>query len=195
MARTDLQWRAGYRVIRKYVKSRGRYVAEKSRRKRAVALQAQGLSRREIGEQLGVSLSTVTRDLRKVSRCRKGKWGGVGGGGLASVGQRRWSHRGLPECRRLIITVDADAALRGCRSVGFKPDLPVRMRDHSGVTFELIVGGRKLILGRVYVSDVYCGVLKFDVYDDSIRKCVKSALAGLRVVDNLAFDACSDYSI
>ncbi len=68
---TNVQKTAEYRRILRYYKGVGKYKAEQLRRRQALALQAEGLPLREIAVRLGVSLSTVKRDLRKVQRYAK----------------------------------------------------------------------------------------------------------------------------
>ncbi len=55
-----------YRRIRTYCKSTKQYWKERNRRKKARKLSAQGFTYEQIGEKLGVSLSTVKRDMKKL---------------------------------------------------------------------------------------------------------------------------------
>ena len=55
-----------YRLIRTYSKSTKQYWKERKRRKKARELSAQGFTYEQIAQELGVSLSTVKRDMKKL---------------------------------------------------------------------------------------------------------------------------------
>ena len=55
-----------YRRIQTYCKSTKQYWKERNRRKKARELSAQGFTYEQIAEKLGVSLSTVKRDMKKL---------------------------------------------------------------------------------------------------------------------------------
>jgi len=141
---SNVKRHAAYRRIWKYYKSVGEYKAEKQRRRRVLELHGQGLTVRQIGEKLGVSESTVKRDLQNwrcyVKGQRKAVAQELGKNGrdeFANMSlktqvdriqelseQSLLTRRTLP-CSALVVTVDVDAALKGHYALKFTPRLPV----------------------------------------------------------------------
>ncbi len=207
---SNVQSKPKYRRIGRYYKGVGRYKSEKLRRRKALALQAEGVPLREIALRLGVSQSTVKRDLRKVQRYAKARFNArclaydvAFYRELSSLPRKEYEaalvrlHKfasRVRKCKALIITLNVDAALRGHRPVSFKPDLPVQMLDNGRITFEFVIGGRRQILGRVYVQKIANGGLSLQT-NDSVKAQIKDVLSGLRIVTLPAANADADFSI
>ncbi len=206
---SNVQSKPEYRRIERYCKGLKKYQAEKLRRRQILTLQSRGLSSREIATQLGVSASTVKRDLHKLERYAKGRLNASSQAGWAAFGREfsawpeeeqfaylarmRKIHR-IRKCKALVITLNVDAALRGRRPVAFKPNLPVQILDNTKITFEIAVAGRRQILGRVYVQEVADGGLSLQT-NDSIKAQIKDVLSGLRIVDSPAGNVEVDFSV
>ena len=70
---TNVKRRAEYRRISRYYKGVVKHKAEKQRRRRVLELHGQGLANAQIAKELGVSESTVKRDLHKWRHYVKGR--------------------------------------------------------------------------------------------------------------------------
>jgi DNA-binding CsgD family transcriptional regulator len=196
---TNVQKKPAYRRIHRYYKSVGKYKSEKQRRKVIVKLGELGFSEKQIAARLGVSVSTVKRDRRKVSCHCKGKFNAKAFESRIAFqaeflswpvkkqlsylqGARMVREKAL-RCKALIITVDFDAALSGRYALKFKPHLPVQMVNHSRITFEVAACGRTQVLGRMYVGALASGGLGLHT-NDSLKAFIKPVLDGLMVVES-----------
>ena len=207
---SNVNRRADYRRIGKYYKSVARHKAEKQRRRRVLELHGQGLTILQIAEKLGVSESTVKRDLQKWRRYVKGRRKAVDrkieqpeGGEFRNMNlkqqvdyiqelsdQSYLTSRTLP-CSALVVTVDVDAALQGTYALKFTPRFPIEMLENGKITIELQVHGRKQILGRIYVGEISQGTANLQT-NQSLNVFIKPALKGLRVVEETSQPPDSD---
>jgi predicted transcriptional regulator len=198
---SNVKRHAEYRRIGRYYKSVAEYKAEKQRRRLVLELHGQGLTHKQIAERLGVSESTVKRDLQKWRCYVKGRFKVVSRelersklDEFVSLNlksqvdriqelseQSLLRLRTLP-CSALVVTVDVDAALEGRYALKFAPRLPVDMLANGKITVELLVQGRRQILGRVYVGEIVNGAANLQT-NQSVNALVKPVLAGLRVVE------------
>jgi predicted transcriptional regulator len=196
---TNVQKKPAYRRIHRYYKSVGRYKSEKQRRKAATKLSEPGFTQKQIAMRLGVSVSTVKRDRKKVFNHTKAKLNTKASERQMAFqeqslslplkkqiaylqGMRKVREKAL-RCKALIVTVDFDAALAGRYALKFKPQLPVQMVDHSRITFEVAACGRRQVLGRVYAGALANGGMELHT-NDSLKAFVKPVLEGLRVLDS-----------
>ena len=201
---SNVRRRAVYRRVGKYYKSVSVYKAERQRRRRVLELHGQGLTVRQIAEKLGVSESTVKRDLQKWRRYLKGRRRAATRELAFEPGAREeflgmnlkqqvdrvqelsdqslLSRRTLPSSA-LVITVDVDAALEGRYALKFTPHLPIDMMENGKITVELEAHGRKQILGRIYTGEIGDGSINLQT-NQSVNVFVEPVLKGLRVVED-----------
>jgi DNA-binding CsgD family transcriptional regulator len=198
---SNVKRHAKYRRISRYYKGVAKYKAEKLRRRRVLELYTQGLGAGSIAAKLGISKSTVWRDLAKVHRYLKGKENLVSRQESELFRQEvlSWSLkkqvnylknysqairiiRVANSTRALCVKVYVDAAFEGHNAVAFEPDLPVNIVEGCKITFELSAAKRTQPLARVYVGEI--GNFKVNLETNlSMNSSVPSALLGLRVVD------------
>jgi hypothetical protein len=207
---TNVKKKAGYRRIHSYYKGVEQFKAEKQRRALATALWKEGCSLGQISGRLGMSVSTVKRDLGKVSRHLKGEQNAAirDEDDLFRMDFLNWPiqkqcayfkrTRELDErmlkCHSLTITLDIDAALADRCPVVFKPKLPVMVLDNARITLDLVILGRRQFLGRIYATKLVEGGISLDT-NDSMKAFVKHVLGGVRVVDSLDDGVGGDFSI
>jgi hypothetical protein len=198
---SNIQDKAEYMRVRKNYKSVKKYKEEKQRRKQVLKLQDQGLTVGAVALRLGVSESTVKRDLDKMKCYLKGQFNRF------KLGENEWlrsewmgwslqkrvdyvcnlhkvelKSRRVHRCRGLVITVDFDAALSGRYGLRFRPNLLVDLGENSPITVEIVVCGRKQILGRTYVGQIKGDLVGLQT-NQSLNVFVKNVLKGLRVVE------------
>ena len=192
---------AEYRRIRRNFKGLERYKVEKARRQRVLELQNQGMPLGDIAVRLGVSVSTVKRDLRKVQRFVKGNFNLVAreegeafrrefmswsfNNQLAYLKRSRNLKPKAVKCRALVVTVDVDAALAGGYALSFRPRLPVELVENARLTVELQVCGRKQVLGRMYVGQILGDSVGLQT-NESLNVFVKCVLKDLCVAENFS---------
>jgi hypothetical protein len=207
---TNEKKKAEYRRIHCYYKSLERYKAEKQRQARVRALSVEGVSLGQISSRLGVSVSTVKRDVGKVSRHLKGEQNAVVledddlfrreflswpvDKQCAFIRGMREVKRKKLKCHALTVTLDVDAALADRCPVRFEPKLPVMILDNARITFELVILGRRQFLRRMYATKLVEGGISLDT-NDSMKAFVKHVLGGVRVVDSPAGAVEGDFSI
>jgi DeoR-like helix-turn-helix domain len=199
---SNVKRRAEYRRIKKNYKTLEKYKQEKLRRGQILELQDQSLHIRVIADRLGVSESTVKRDLSKMRRYLKGQFNLVAREAsvqslseflnlsfkkqldyVRELVERERVMRRVLRCRALVVTVDFDAALEGRYALKFKPRLPVDMMEDSKITVEVQVCGRKQILGRMYMGKIVHGAANLQT-NQSVNVLLKNVLQGLQVVDS-----------
>ena len=165
-------------------------------------MQDQGLPLRAIALRLGVSESTVKRDLDKMRSYLKGQFSRFKLGENERFGSEwnGWSlqkrvdyvcnlhkvvveSRRVHRCRGLVITVDFDAAISGRYALRFKPNLPLYLGEDSRITVEVVVCGRKQILGRTYLGQIKDGLAGLQT-NQSLNVFVENVLKGLMVVES-----------
>ena len=179
---SNVKRRAEYRRIKKNYKTLKKYKKEKLRRGQILELQDQSLPIKEIALRLGVSESTIKRDLSKMRRYIKGQFNLV---------TREVSMQTLSEFQSLssasgyatAIPVDFDAALEGRYALRFKPRLPVDMVEDGKITVVVQVCGRRQVLGRMYMGRIVHGAANLQT-NQSVNVLLKNVLQGLRVVDS-----------
>jgi transcriptional regulator with XRE-family HTH domain len=199
---SNVKRRAEYRRIKKNYKTLEKFKQEKLRRGQILELQDQGLHIKEIAERLGVSESTIKRDLSKMRRYIKGQFNIVAREAsmqslsefqslslkkqlsfVRELVERERVMRRVRRCSALVVTVDFDAALEGRYALKFKPRLPVDMVEDSRITVEVQVCGRRQILGRMYLGRIVHGTANLQT-NQSVNVLLKNVLQGLRVVDS-----------
>lgn len=199
---SNVKRRAEYRRIKKSFKGLEKFKQEKLRRGQILELQDQGLHIKEIAERLGLSESTIKRDLLKMRRYVKGQFNLVAREAsmqslseFQSLSLKRQLDfvrelveservvRRVFRCRALVVTVDFDAALEGRYALKFKPRLPVDMVEDGRITVVVQVCGRRQILGRMYMGRIVHGAANLQT-NQSVNVFVKNVLQGLCVVDS-----------
>jgi transposase-like protein len=199
---SNVKRRAEYRRIKKNYKTLEKFKQEKLRRDQILELQDQGLHIKEIAERLGVSESTIKRDLSKMRRYIKGQFNLVARSQsmqslsefkslsfkkqlsfVRELVERERVCRRVRMCSALVVTVDFDAALQGRYALKFKPRLPVDMVEDSRITVEVQICGRRQILGRMYMGRIVHGTANLQT-NQSVNVLLKNVLQGLRVVDS-----------
>ena len=199
---SNVKRRAEYRRIKKNYKTLEKFKQEKMRRGQILELQDQGLHIKEIAERLGVSESTIKRDLSKMRRYIKGQFNIVTREAsmqslsefqslslkkqlsfVRELVERERVMRRVRRCSALVVTVDFDAALQGRYALKFKPRLPVDMMEDSRITVEVQICGRRQILGRMYMGRIVHKTANLQT-NQSVNVLLKNVLQGLRVVDS-----------
>jgi hypothetical protein len=151
---------------------------------------------------LGVSESTIKRDLLKMRRYIKGQFNLVARSQsmqslsefqslslkqqlsfVRELVERERVMRRVRRCSALVVVVDFDAALQGRYALKFKPRLPVDMVEDSKITVEVQVCGRRQVLGRMYMGRIVHGAANLQT-NQSVNVLLKNVLQGLRVVDS-----------
>ena len=193
---SNVQAKAKYRRVRKNYKSVKKYKEEKQRRRQVLLLQDQGLTNGAVALRLGVSESTVKRDLDKMKSYLKGQFSRFKLGENERF-RSEWSSwslqkrvdyvcnlhkvvlesRRVHRCRGLVITVDFDAAVAGRYALRFKPSLPVDLGENSRITVEVLALGRKQVLGRTYVGQIKDDLVGLQT-NQSVNVFVKNVLKG-----------------
>ena len=199
---SNVKRRAEYRRIKKNYKTLKKYKKEKLRRGQILELQDQSLPIKEIALRLGVSESTIKRDLSKMRRYIKGQFNLVTRevsmqtlsefqslslkrqlDFVRELVERERVARRVLRCRALVVTVDFDAALEGRYALRFKPRLPVDMVEDGKITVVVQVCGRRQVLGRMYMGRIVHGAANLQT-NQSVNVLLKNVLQGLRVVDS-----------
>jgi DNA-binding CsgD family transcriptional regulator len=199
---SNVKRRAEYRRIKKNYKTLEKYKQEKLRRGQILELQDQGLHIKEIVLRLGVSESTIKRDLSKMRHYIKGQSNLVARSQsmqslsefqslslkkqldfVRELVERERVVRRVRRCSALVVTVDFDAALEGRYALKFKPRLPVDMVEDSRITVEVQICGRRQILGRIYMGRIVHGTANLQT-NQSVNVLLKNVLQGLQVVDS-----------
>lgn len=208
---TNLKRDARYRRIRKYTKSRQKWLGEQQRRKEALRLQDQGLLTKDIAVRLGVSRRTVQRIFAGcrpyIERNRKRFAGVESKDALSRLGQasgganktklplsikkqleliseldNRWSqNRRVLICKDLTLTIDVEAAINGKYAVKFKPKLPVDMLQNGRITVELRIFGKSQPIARIYVAEANNHDLILDT-NQSMNTLVEPVLTSLKSI-------------
>jgi transposase len=175
--RGNVKSKPGYRRVRKYYKSPGKYQEERKRRKQVMLLADEGLSTAQIAEKLGVSERTVKRDRAKVkpyverefrhaladyseakqreietqledlSLSEKLKK-------MTSIMAERQRQLKLLRKRdyrrhRMLITIDNDKAAQGQPCITCEPNPPLTVGLPLGMAFRLITKGKEQYVGEI----------------------------------------------
>jgi hypothetical protein len=200
---TNVNRKAEYRRVGKYYKGLERFKVEKARRSQILELLHQGLTIRQIAEQLQLSVRTVNRDLAKMKSyinkqharlIRQADEDSLDYFNSLSLKQQteymlrcRDVKRRMVKtrtCKALLITIDVDKALGGRYSaVTFKPDLPVEMLDNGKITLQLQAQGRTQPIARIYVGKIVSGSLNLQT-NQSMNQFITPALKGLKIVES-----------
>lgn len=172
---TNVKRKAQYRRIDKYIKSLAKMKAEQARRMRVLELWIEGYKIWQIALELGVSKRTVNRDLKTqkcmIERRFKRSIGSLAElerqrilkqlDGLSLIEQAGWIRKYIEgrkavgrcrrRCRKLLVIVDADAAVKGQNALKLKPKLPALVAPYV-INFQLIVEGKREFIGQVGVG-------------------------------------------
>jgi transposase len=173
----NVKSKPGYRRIKKYYKSAGRWRLERERRNQVMQLRDKGLSYVEIAERLGVSERTVKRDMAKIkpyyerqvkSYLRKLQQARIAeveeeleGKSLSEkldILLRKWDeHVKLLKRReylrrQITITIDLDAATAGGEALKCTPKPPLSIKYPFHIKLEIVMKGKKALVGGLTIS-------------------------------------------
>ena len=196
---TNVKKKARYRQIGKYYKSLDRFKAEKNRRKQALELQNQGLSIKQIAQQLHISERTVKRDFAKIMIFIKSKRTQLRRNeSFAALSKfqamtlmeqmqyvkdyeerKRRIYR-TRQCNLLHISIDLDQVLVGKYAMSYKPKLPVQMQQNGKITIELLTHGKKQTIARIYVGKIVSNTAFLDT-NRSLYTVTPFDLKGLQI--------------
>ena len=190
--------KAKYRRVHKYVKSLGKFKAEKLRRKQALELADRGLSIERIALALGVSERTINRDLKKmmiyIKKLQTQLRHQEGEAALKNLSfkkqlclfkeleQRKRRILRPRRCRSLHISIDLDQALLGKYAMSYKPKLPVEMAENGKITIELLAHGKNQNIARIYVGKIAGEAVNLDT-NKSLYTVTPFALKGLQITE------------